>query len=261
MKSECIIARCRLTKLAASTAPAANPLGGFASKWYDLVMASRKTPFVAGEYYHLYNRGIDKRKIFSNQKDVARFFQSMLEFNTLDPIGSIYENSFIQKRQLGGFASKSEEKLVDFIAYCINPNHYHFIVQQVSPHGIEKFMHRLATGYTMYFNEKEKRSGALFQGVFKSTHINSNEYLLHLSSYVNLNDRVHQLGGEASKLVESVSSWGEYIDKKMKGICEKEIILGQFKNIDEYKEFASSSLKAIIKRKEELKDIQNILLE
>ena len=224
-------------------------------------MANRKTPFVIGEYYHLYNRGIDKRNIFSNQKDVARFFKSILEFNTLDPIGSIYENSFTKKHRLGGETSKSKKKLVDFIAFCINPNHYHFIVRQVSQRGIEKFMHRLATGYTMYFNEKEKRSGALFQGVFKSVHINSNEYLLHLSSYVNLNDRVHQLGGETSKLVRSVSSWGEYIDKKIKGVCKKDVVLEQFRNVDKYKEFALSSLESIIKRKEELKDIETLLLE
>ena len=113
----------------------------------------------------------------------------------------------------------------------------------------------------MYFNEKEKRSGALFQGVFKSVHINSNEYLLHLSSYVNLNDRVHQLGGETSKLVRSVSSWGEYIDKKIKGVCKKDVVLEQFRNVDKYKEFALSSLESIIKRKEELKDIETLLLE
>lgn len=220
-------------------------------------MANRKVPFVIGEYYHLYNRGIDKRNIFSNQKDLNRFFQSMVEFNTVDPIGSIYENSF---NQLGGETSKLEQ-LVEFVTYCLNPNHYHFIIKQVQDRGIEKFMQRLGTGYTMYFNEKEKRSGSLFQGVFKSIHIDTNEYLLHVSAYVNLNDRVHQLEGRTPKLVESMSSWGEYMDKKIKGICEKEIILSQFKNVDEYKEFALSSLESIIKRKQELKGIEDFLLE
>lgn len=218
-------------------------------------MANRKTPFVIGEHYHLYNRGIDKRNIFSNQKDVGRFFQSMVEFNTTDPIGSIYENSF---NRLGGETSKSK-KLVEFITYCLNPNHYHFIIKQVQDRGIEKFMQRLGTGYTMYFNEKEKRSGALFQGVFKSIHIDTNEYLLHLSAYSNLNDRAHQLGGETSKLVRS--SWGEYLDPRIKGICEKGIILEQFRNAGEYKKFALSSLESIIKRKEELKGIEDFLLE
>lgn len=77
--------------------------------------------------------------------------------------------------------------MVKFIAYCINPNHYHFILQQVSEKGIEKFMQRLGMGYAKYFNNRRKRSGTLFQGKFKARHIDSNEYLLHVSSYVNLN--------------------------------------------------------------------------
>ncbi|HQT83129.1 MAG TPA: hypothetical protein PLW99_03205, partial [Candidatus Paceibacterota bacterium] len=120
---------------------------------------------------------------------------------------------------------------------------------------------RLATGYTMHFNEKEDRNGSLFQVVFKSVHIDTNEYLLHLSAYVNLNDRAHRLGGEASKSVRSRSSWEEYADKNMRGICEKEIVLGQFGDRNLYKEFALSSLDSIIKRKEEFKDLDSFLLE
>ena len=230
-------------------------------------MANRKIPFATGEYYHLYNRGIDKRNVFSNQKDLNRFFQSMIEFNTTKPIGSIYENSFVKSGQLGGFTSKlknKNKKLVNFVAYCLNSNHYHFIIKQTQERGIEKFMQRLGTGYTMYFNEKEKRSGSLFQGVFKSLHINTNEYLLHLSAYVNLNDRVHQLGSETSKLVKS--SWREYIsdDKKdKKEFCKKDIILGQFRNTEDYKTFAKESLAGILDRRyeKEIPNMKEFLLE
>lgn len=214
-------------------------------------MAMRKTPFVAGEYYHVYNRGIDKRNIFSDRDDLERFLQSMAEFNTLEPIGSLYENSFVD--QLGSEASKSpKETLVRFVAYCLNPNHYHFLIEQVAEKGIEKFMQRLGTGYTKYFNSKFHRSGSLFQGVFKSIHIDSNEYLLHVSAYINLNDRVHQLGSEASKLVQSRSSWGEYMGEVKNGLCRKDIILDQFKNNKEYQEFAESALESILERKEEM---------
>lgn len=226
-------------------------------------MAQRKTAFVEGEYYHIYNRGVDKRNIFLDDDDLDRFLQSMLEFNVIEPIGSIYENSFDKDRcntQLGGSTSKLGEvegKLVDFIAYCLNPNHYHFLVMQTADRGIEKFMHRLSTGYTMYFNEKEKRSGALFQGRFKAVHIDSNKYLLHASAYVNLNDRVHQLGGSTSKLMKSRSSWEEYTDKSKKAniFCEKDIILGQFRNTAEYKKFAISSLDDIVKKKRDPEEI------
>ena len=223
-------------------------------------MAQRKTAFVVGEYYHLYNRGVDKRNIFSDENDVSRFFQSMNEFNVLEPIGSIYENRF---HQLGSSTPKSE-KLVNFIAYCLNPNHYHFILEQVAEKGVEKFMHRLGTGHTNYFNTKQHRSGSLFQGRFKSIHISNNEYLLHVSAYVNLNDHVHQLGSSTPKLVKSRSSWNEYVNIGKSGkndICNKSIILEQFNNKNEYKEFALSSLESILERKEEMKEIEGLLLE
>jgi|SRR3989344_3403528 len=222
-------------------------------------MSMRKTQFVNGEFYHIYNRGVDKRNIFSSPNDLQRFFQSMNEFNVLEPIGSIYENSFSNK-QLGGLASKSE-KLINFVAYCLNPNHYHFLLEQVAERGIEKFMHRVGTGYTRYFNDKNKRNGALFQGKFKSIHVDSNEYLLHLSAYVNLNDRVHQLGGKASKLVGSKTSWGEYLGKTRENFCKKEIIFDQFDDIVAYKEFAENSLKDIIERKQLKTELEELFLE
>lgn len=226
-------------------------------------MGMRKTQFAEGEYYHIYNRGVDKRSIFDDSEDVERFLQCMKEFNSVEPIGSLYENSF-RHDQLGGRASKlvakeEGEPLVEFIAHCLNPNHFHFVLKQVADRGIEKIMQRIGTGHTMFFNNKYERSGALFQGRFKAIHIDSNEYLLHVSSYVNLNDRVHQLGGPASKLVRS--GWMEYMDERIKGICEKEIILGQFRNRGEYEKFALSSLESIIKRRQELKGIENFLLE
>jgi len=221
-------------------------------------MANRKSSFAIGEHYHIFNRGVDKRIIFDDTYDIRRFFQSMIEFNTIDPIGSLYENSFLP---LGCETPKLAERLVNIIAYCLNPNHFHLILEQLTDGGISQFMKRLSGGYTNYFNQKNKRSGSLFQGVFKDVHIDSNEYLLHASAYVNLNDRVHQLGCETPKLVESMSSWGEYMNKEIRGVCEKEIILGQFKNSSEYEKFALSSLESIIKRKVEMKDFDELLLE
>lgn len=211
----------------------------------------RKTQFINNEYYHIFNRGVDKREIFLDNEDLSRFFQSICEFNTIEPIGSIFENSF---RQLGHRMSK-QGKLVNFICYCLNPNHYHFILEQVAENGIQKFMHRLSGGYTWYFNNKHKRSGSLFQGSYKAIHINTNEYLLHVSAYVNLNDKVHQLGGLAAKLV--MSSWKEYLRNDKDGFCEKEIIFGQFNSAEEYKKFAEDSLKSIREKKE----MEKFLLE
>ena len=220
-------------------------------------MSIRKVEFATENFYHIYNRGVEKRTIFEEHFDTKRFFQSMILFNSVEPIGSIYEHTFPSSKN----KKTKNDPLVEIVAYCLNPNHYHLILTPKTDKGIQTFMHRLGTGYTMYFNEKYKRSGSLFQGVFKATHINSNEYLLHVSAYVNLNNRVHQLGGEASKLVKS--SWNEYTSENVigDGICEKNIIIGQFKSPAKYKRFALSALDSIIERKAKEKDWQEILID
>ena len=214
--------------------------------------------FVVGEHYHVFNKGVDDRNIFIDQSDVDRFYQSMIEFNSVKPIGSIYENSFA-KKQLGRETSKSE-RLVKIVAYCLNPNHFHFILEQIKEGGISELMKRLGGGYTKYVNNKIKRRGSLFSGLFNYRHIDNNEYLLHLSAYINLNNKVHgldkwsnnQLGRETSKLVESKSSWFEYSNPSCLGICDKDIVLDQFDNIEEYKKMAEEKLEDMILRKKEL---------
>jgi REP element-mobilizing transposase RayT len=217
----------------------------------------RKTPLVNGEYYHVFNRGVDKRQVFMDTHDQERFIKSLVEFNSIEPTGGLFFNSF-KNRQLRSLTSKSG-KIVDLVSYCLNPNHFHLILRQVEDQGISKFLQRISTGYTKYFNDRQGRSGALFQGTFKSVHIENNEQLLHVSVYVNLNDRVHGVGkwGLSAK-----SSWEEYTPG-IQGICKKDIILSQFSDENHYKKFAEKAIKDIVKRRknidEEGSDIKQIL--
>src|SRR3989344_2204705 len=165
--------------------------------------------------------------VFLDSEDAERFLQSMQEFNSSEPIGSLFEN-FFRKSQSRGRAAKPSKKLVNIICYCLNPNHY--------------------------FNIKNKRNGALFQGKFKAVHVDSNSYLLHLSAYINLNNRVHRL----KRTIKS--SWKEYVND-FDGVCSKEIILDQFNNVSEYVSFAESSLRDIVERKKLKKELENLLLE
>ena len=211
----------------------------------------RKTPFAKGEYYHVYNRGTDKRNIFIDQLDLNRFWESILNFNQTEPIGSMFEYSFRK-------ANAKVKPLVQFVSYCINPNHFHFLITPIQDKGIEKFMQKLGNGYTKYFNNKYKRSGVLFQGKFKSKHVGSNEYLLHLSAYINSNDKLwkqKQLGHRMSKLCKS--SLYDFIGKVNRiSICKTDIILGQFRTKKEYQDFVESSLEDIELRKEMLKELE-----
>lgn len=215
----------------------------------------RKISFANGEYYHIFNRGIDKKDIFTDTEDLERFFKSMSEFNTVIPTGGIYLASFRDNNLLRNSVSKYMEKLVEFICYCLNPNHFHFLIRQIADRGIEKFMHRLGLGYSKFFNEKYQRSGSLFQGPYKAIHIDSDPYLLHLSAYINLNNKVHEINSALYK-----SSLEEYLNEAgpaNKIFCKKEIITNQFDNLDEYKDFAERSLNDIRKRKE----MEKLLLE
>jgi|SRR3989344_3598845 len=217
----------------------------------------RKTPLLEGEYYHVFNRGVEKRTIFQDQDDFSRFMLSMTEFNTTSPIGSIYEHSFQKKPQLGHGVSKLAKSkgmpLVEFVAYCLNKNHFHFILKQVVERGIEKFMHKLSMGFAKYFNERYKRSGSLFQGPFKSVHIESNEQLLYVGAYVNLNNLVHGY----YKPNQFRSSWHEYTSKIGQGICNKDIILGQFNDPKIYLKDAEALAKEIKNRR----DLEKLTLE
>ena len=202
--------------------------------------------FEIEKHYHIYNRGSDKRDIILDEEDVKRFMQSLVEFNVIDPIQSIFQQHL--KKKLNFSSSTTKKPLVSIIAYCINKNHFHLILSPLADNGIEKFMQRVG-GYTRYFNEKYDRSGVLFQGRFKSKIIEDNNYLLNLSAYVNFNNR-NENGNLISEF--SKSSLEEYTKDEVKGLCTKEIILSNFKNKKDYLEFAQSSWKETLKRKEEV---------
>lgn len=215
----------------------------------------RKTEFANGESYHIFNRGVDKRDVFLDDIDYHRFIISVALLND-EQEGLMEQWRNLKKDdsnvQFSDFRRLNLRKpLVEVVAYCFNVNHYHFILRQLEDDGIKKFMHRLGTAYTMFFNKKYKRSGSLFQGRFKAIHIDSNEHLLYLSDYVNQNHFIHGLGGEDWKY----SSLAEYknLHNGNVYICNTKSVLDQFKNIDEYSEFLNGNALYLKDKKEEQK--------
>ncbi len=141
---------------------------------YNYVM--RRIELSIGEYYHIYNRGTDKRGIFLSPKDYERFIALLHVCNAIEPI-----NARLQRRSLKDtLAIKQPKRLVDIGTYCLMPNHFHLLIRERRENGISLFMHRLSTAYTMYFNIKNNRTGSLFEGVFKAQHVNTDEYLKYL---------------------------------------------------------------------------------
>jgi putative transposase len=239
----------------------------------------RKVKFTNGEYYHVYNRGVDKRDIFLDEGDYRRFSRSMIEFNRSDPILSLAELDISRKLEKGnsesnslknvdinekvkenfkgiGFqASANTQRLVDFIAYCLNPNHYHFFVKQLFDEGISKFMHKVSLGYTNYFNLKNDRSGALFQGKFKAVKIDSEEHFLWVTAYVNGNAQIHGLIPDASQY--KWCSYPEYLGLTESAICQKEIILNQYNDLEKFKKASEDCFRQM----KEKKDLQKYIFD
>ena len=146
----------------------------------------RKFMFSIGEYYHIYNRGTDKRIIFLDKNDYNRFIVLLYLCNNTTPVDI---NRFIREGQ--SFTEliniKINEGLVDIGAYCLMPNHFHLFIREKQENGISLFMKKLLTAYSMYFNIKHSRKGRLFEGPFLATHVDSDEYLKYLFSYIHLN--------------------------------------------------------------------------
>jgi len=145
-------------------------------------MSIRKTSFVPGEYYHIYNRGNSKQKIFLSKKDYERFVILLYGINTSESF-----NFFNLKKGGGIFLKEIENPLVSIGAYCLMPNHFHLLVTPLLEEGLSKFMQKLSTSYVMYFNRTYKRTGGLFEGKFKSIHIENDKQLKYLFSYIHLN--------------------------------------------------------------------------
>lgn len=147
---------------------------------------NRDVPFQDGEIYHLYNRGTNKMNIFEHDCDYVRFKQLLFLCNQKEPI-CLADLTKNQKKLEVLFESKRGAPLVSVLGYCLMPNHFHLIVRQETEGGLARFMQKVATGYSMYFNKRMSRTGTLFQGKFKSKHIGESWYLNHIFSYVHLN--------------------------------------------------------------------------
>lgn len=195
------------------------PVGCPTPDGHDTILSMRKNPLITGLYYHVYNRGVDKRDIFMNKADLDRFALSVKEFNVVKPIGSIKER-LIELRLKASSGVGHPTRLVSIVCYCFNPNHFHFIIKQEVDEGISKFFKRLLGGYTNYFNLTHKRSGALFQGRFKSNLIDNDAYFLKIRPYVHLNYLVHNIPKEKMHLI--LSSEKEYDTNNFSLVTGKE---------------------------------------
>ena len=175
-------------------------------------------------HYHVYNRGVEKRTIFEDEQDYKVFLSFLKEY--LSPPQDISKIKKSFTFQGIPHQPKNFDGKIDLIAYCLMPNHFHFILFQKNKQNIQNFMQAITTRYSMYFNKKYERVGTLFQGTYKSVFIDNENYLLHLSRYIHLNPLE-----KVSKLDLAHSSYGDYLGIRKTQWVKPQIVMSFFGKI------------------------------
>lgn len=210
----------------------------------------RKIKFSVDEFYHIYNRGNNKAKIFLDNNDHKRFQKLLYVCNSTKPI--VFKT--VQGRSLDEI--ERGERLVNINAYCLMPNHFHLIIHEQVEGGITRFMGKLSTAYSMYFNKKNDRTGSLFEGRFKAKHVDEDNYLKYLLSYVHLNpvkiiEPAWKESGisdrEAAKKYLKEYQYSSYVDfigqsREEKNILNVESLPDYFGTFNEFEDFVDEWL-------------------
>ena len=203
-----------------------------------------------GEYLHVFNRGMQKQPIFETDQDRLRFLFLLLTFQGEAVIKNISREirQNVQSSTLHILGElKSEilkKRMVELVVFCLAPNHFHTIIRELVDNGISKYMQRVLTAYTKYFNTRHEKSGHLFQGPYKSVHISEDRQLMHTSAYIHKHPC--EIKGWMGK--EHLYPWSSYQDcigeNRFEELLVTDIITDRYvkdKGVSSYKKFVSSS--------------------
>lgn len=137
------------------------------------------------ELHHVFNRGVEKRDIFMDERDHVRFVHDLYEFNDAKPTLNVnysYKNMGLRNPYI-----RDRDRIVQIHGWCLMRNHYHLLVSEIAEDGLSLFLRKLNVGYANYFNERYKRQGSLFQGRTKEILIHSDAHFLHILNYIHFN--------------------------------------------------------------------------
>ncbi len=195
-------------------------------------MPYRSIHFLNQSFYHIFNRGVERRQVFSSETDYERLLQTLYYYQFEGP-----KPRFSTHKRFRVIDFNKNPKIVEIICYSLMPNHFHFLIRQLKDGGIQEFIRKSINSYTKYYNTKHKRVGPLFQGEFKATVIETDEQLLHLSRYIHLNPYTSNLVKNPEDY--NYSSYPYFISLKEDSISIKQPILDFFKKVEDYKSFVS----------------------
>lgn len=194
-------------------------------------MPQRFLPLSNNYFYHVYNRGVEKRETFSSDRDYQRFLETAHYYQFDGP-----KPRFSTHKKFKSLKFTDHPKIIEIICYCLMPNHFHLMLRQLKDNGIRDFMRSLSDSYTRYYNTKHNRVGPLFQGQFKAVLVDSDEQLLHLSRYIHLNPWVSGLTQDINGFTNS--SYQEYLALPV--ICNTQPVLDFFSRDESYADFINN---------------------
>lgn len=215
--------------------------------------------YIENGYYHIYNRGVEKRKIFLNEQDYAVFLSYLKEYllpkDTVGLTKQLANPNILSKERdeiLRHLRLNNFNEEISLLAYCLMPNHFHFFVKQKSAKSIDTFMQSLCTRYTMYFNRKYKRVGSLFQAVYKAVLVTDENQFVHLSRYIHK----QALASQGETLQAQPCSYPEYISERKTAWVKPVEILSYFSKTN-----PALSYQSFVKQDEETSILQGITIE
>lgn len=201
---------------------------------------NRKIIFANEEIYHVFNRGVERRKIFMSKREYVRAYNTLnfYQFTNCRKKYSDFLNlEAEEKTKLWNSILSNSPKKIEILAYCFMPNHFHLIIKQKVNSGISNFMSKFTNSYTKYFNTKHQRVGPLFQGVFKAVHVETDEQLMHLSRYIHLNPVTAFLIKLSDLEAYQWSSYNEYLQPTDSCLLKKSEVLDLFDSPEKYRDY------------------------
>lgn len=204
-------------------------------------MARRSVLIVTGEIYHLFNRSIARQPIFTRSNDFQRFLD-VVDFYRFKnpPLRYSHYNRLpsAQKDQLLHTLHKNDEVGVKIFAFSFMSNHFHLLVKQVEDDGIKMFASQIQNSYAKYYNTKYKRSGALFQEMFKAVRIETDEQFIHVARYIHLNPLTGYLIKNSEELEQyQWTSFIDYLGKRQLAFLQSDVLKSYFSSIEKLKKF------------------------
>lgn len=223
----------------------------------------RKELFGIGDYVHVYNRGNKKQDIVKDERDRQHFLEMLFYFNTEvtppNPFQNIKTSGQLLRLSLNSWPEHwaPRKPLVNILNFILMKNHFHLLLEEISENGISKFMQRLGTGMTMYYNNRHKETGMLFQGPYKAKVINEDIYLKYLNVYIHIKNGFELYKGgfkvamkEFDKAYEWITkfpfgSLSHYYGGVNSSIVDKNLFLKIFPSAYDYKNFAKDCIETL----------------